>query len=402
LLSVGLLVFDHFERANVLAVGLAAASLVAVLVRLVLFFRDNVRMLRKSLSEATTDLLTGLPNRRKLMADLERKLPQASEDDPLALILLDLDGFKLYNDNFGHPAGDELLVRLGRRLASACGQSAVPYRMGGDEFCVLSNVEGRSAYDLASSAAQALDEEGEGFRVSASYGTVLMPNETADVGEALRLVDARMYVQKQSGRASASHQSTNVLLQAIMECERELGLHLNAVTELAEATGRRMELPEDELERARLTASLHDVGKVAIPDAILAKAEPLDETEWQFIQRHTLIGQRILAAAPALVDVAQLVRWTHERFDGRGYPDGLEGESIPLALRIVAVCDAFEAMISKRTYREAMSVGDALAELRRCSGTQFDPAVVEALCGEVAARGKRARPLVGISASSRR
>jgi HD-GYP domain-containing protein (c-di-GMP phosphodiesterase class II) len=128
----------------------------------------------------------------------------------------------------------------------------------------------------------------------------------------------------------------------------------------------------------RHAAQLHDVGKIAIPDAILRKPGPLDEQEWSFVRRHTIVGERILSAAPALAEVAALVRSSHERFDGTGYPDSLARDAIPLGSRIIAVCDAFDAMTSERPYRRAMAPADALAELTRCSGSQFDPRIVAA------------------------
>ena len=135
-----------------------------------------------------------------------------------------------------------------------------------------------------------------------------------------------------------------------------------------------------ELEVLRLAGELHDIGKVAIPDAILSKAGPLDPDEWAIVHQHTLIGERILAAAPALSQVAKLVRSSHERYDGTGYPEGMRGDEIPLGARIVAVCDAFDAMIGPRPYRLGMSEEGALAELRRCAGTQFDPEIVDVFC----------------------
>jgi HD-GYP domain-containing protein (c-di-GMP phosphodiesterase class II) len=133
----------------------------------------------------------------------------------------------------------------------------------------------------------------------------------------------------------------------------------------------------EQLDEVTRAAELHDIGKVAIPDTILAKPGPLDATEWSFVRQHTIIGERILLAAPALRPVARLVRSSHERWDGAGYPDGLAGEEIPLGARIVAVCDAFEAMTSDQPYRNRLDVSAAVAELRRCAGTQFDPQVVD-------------------------
>ena len=150
---------------------------------------------------------------------------------------------------------------------------------------------------------------------------------------------------------------------------------------LALAVGRRMGMSAEGLDVLARAAELHDVGKIAIPDAILNKPGPLDEEEWKFMRRHTILGERILMAASALRPVARLVRCSHERFDGGGYPDGLAGEQIPLGARIIFVCDAFDAMTSDRTYSTAIAPAEALAELRRCAGTQFDPRVVEAFAG---------------------
>jgi len=165
------------------------------------------------------------------------------------------------------------------------------------------------------------------------------------------------------------------------------------VTDLCQAVAVRLELPPEQMTSLLQAASLHDVGKVGIPEAILDKPTALDETEWAFVRTHTVIGERILGAAPALSQAARIVRSTHERYDGGGYPDGLGGDRIPLASRVIAACDAYDAMTSNRPYREARSPQAALAELHRHAGTQFDPVVVAALV-EVLAR----RSTVGTTA----
>jgi diguanylate cyclase (GGDEF)-like protein len=382
--GLALLVYGCVADLNPVAVGLAAASLVAVMARTMLTFRDNVSMLRASRREAHTDALTGLGNRRALARVLERELPRATPARPLVLALFDLDGFKHYNDTFGHPAGDALLERLGARLSAFLGDRGQAFRMGGDEFCALMTPNGRVADALVVGAAAALSDRGEGFEIGCSYGAIELPAEASDVAEALRIADQRMYAQKNAGRMSAGRQSKDVLLRALAERNPELRHHLTGVADLAEATAVRLELAHEEVERVRLAAELHDVGKVAVPDAILAKPDALDAQEWAFIRRHTLIGERIVGAAPALTRVAALVRSSHERWDGAGYPDRLAGEDIPLGARIVAVADAFDAMTSPRPYSTVRSPDEALAELRRCAGTQFDPGVVEAFA---AARG---------------
>jgi diguanylate cyclase (GGDEF)-like protein/PAS domain S-box-containing protein len=328
--------------------------------------------------QAYHDVLTSLPNRRMLMEDLEQEIDSATREDPVLLLLFDLDGFKAYNDTFGHPAGDALLSRLGHRLQAAVEGRGVAYRMGGDEFCVLGRLGIDGQDPLASAAAAALSADGKGFHVTASRGSAVVPLDATDSSEALRIADQRLYTDKGNGRASAGRQATDALLKALTERSAELGSHLCDVTDLCEAVGRALEIPDDQMTHLLQAASLHDVGKVGIPDAILDKPAPLDDEEWSFMRTHTQIGERILSAAPALAQAAKIVRSTHERIDGSGYPDHLSGDEIPLASRVIAVCDAYDAMISNRPYRTAMSREGAISELRRNAGTQFDSRVVAA------------------------
>ena len=300
-------------------------------------------------------------------------------------MLLDLDGFKAYNDTFGHLAGDSLLERIGRRLAAAIAGQGAAYRLGGDEFCTVWRAGSAGKAHAELSSAGAVQEQGEGFSISAAYGAAVLPSEASTAAEALRVADLRMYALKNSSRPSSGVQSREVLLRALAELHPELEQHIDAVTVLAEDVARTLRLPAHTVEQIGHAALLHDVGKIAIPDAILSKPGPLDDHEWAFVRRHTIIGERILAGAPALSEAAALVRSSHEHFDGTGYPDGLAGEEIPIGARVVTVCDAFDAMTSDRAYRAARSPEEALAELQRCAGTQFDPEVVPAL-REVIAR----------------
>jgi len=376
LVALGLLIYDHFSRISTLAVVLVGAAMLAVVARLGLTHRQSRASLALTRRQATTDALTGLGNRFALMRDLE----QAAADHGTlrVLLLFDLDGFKNYNDAYGHPAGDALLRRLGDRLEAAVTGRGTAYRMGGDEFCVLSLLECDDHERIGLTAAHALSERGEGFHVTASHGSVKLPTEAGTATEALREADRRMYARKSlESRSSAGRQSADVLLSILSERNQELGVHLDEVTALAEAVADRIGLSDEELAPLLQAASLHDVGKAAIPDDILHKTGPLDDDEWKFMRRHTVIGERILASAPALMRASKLVRWSHERFDGDGYPDRLAGEDIPLGSRIIAVCDAYDAMVSDRPYRAALTTVQALGELRRCAGAQFDPEVVE-------------------------
>jgi diguanylate cyclase (GGDEF)-like protein/putative nucleotidyltransferase with HDIG domain len=380
LVSLGLLSGAAMSGMNPPAAMLATASLLAVFGRLVLAYRLNTDLLTASRHESLTDTLTGLGNRRRLTRDLERACEDASEDAQLVLVLFDLDGFKYYNDTFGHPAGDALLTRLGTSLELVVDGRGRAYRMGGDEFCALLEGRGDDPDNLGRIAARSLHARGEGFFVGCSFGAVTLPTEATSPEDALRLADQRMYAHKRGGRVSTERQSTDVLLRVLAERSPDLEGHTAMVASLAGAVAERLGLSPDRVADVRSAAELHDVGKVAIPDDILDKPSALSDEEWEFMRRHTLIGARIVAAAPALDRVAPLVRSSHERWDGTGYPDGLAGEAIPLGARIVAVCDAFDAMTSDRPYSPGMPSAAALMELRRCAGSQFDPGVVEAFC----------------------
>lgn len=348
--------------------------------------------------QALHDPLTGLGNRRGLLADLDLRLLEASTARPAMLLLFDLDGFKTYNDTFGHPAGDSLLLRLATRLETVLEGRASAYRVGGDEFCVLTRAEPGDRASIAALAAAALAERGEGFDITASYGSVLIPAEADTAMDALREADRRMYARKNANsRSSAGRQSADVLLRILSERSPALGVHLDEVTALCDAVADRLEIAEAERAALLQAASLHDAGKIAIPDEVLQKPGPLDEDEWAFVRRHTVIGERILSAAPALARAAKLVRSSHERFDGTGYPDGLAGSRIPLGARIIAACDAYSAMISERAYREPVDSVAARAELRHCSGTQFDPQVVDVLCAVLGDREHDAAVVVQLA-----
>jgi diguanylate cyclase (GGDEF)-like protein len=356
--------------------GMAGAGLMLLLLA-GLSLRTSRRMLHAA---AHTDALTSLRNRRQLLIDLEDACGRAGRDERFALVLFDLDGFKSYNDSFGHLPGDALLRRLAQKLSEAFAGWGRAYRLGGDEFCVLTPLRGREPADgIAALGAEALTEEGEGFAIRASYGTVVLPDDARASSDILATADLRMYAYKQKGRPSAARQTTDALVRVQLERLPTLGPHVSDVARLAEAVGERMGLPEHRVFALRQTAELHDVGKMAIPDAVLDKPGPLTEDEWQLIREHTIVGERIVSAAPALRPVAKLVRATHERIDGTGYPDGLAGEEIPLEARIVNAADAFCAMTATRPYREAMSLEGAMDELRRCAGNQFDQAVVATL-----------------------
>jgi diguanylate cyclase (GGDEF)-like protein len=375
-----LLLWDHFERQGTVAVASATLGLVAVLGRLAVTFGEYLGLLDRTRHESMTDALTGLLNRRALVSRLE-DLCAEHDPAPHILLLLDLDGFKSYNDSFGHSAGDAVLRRLAQRLRAAVRGRGHAYRLGGDEFCVL--VSGGSV-DVAwvrAAAAASLREYGEGFAITSSGGHVLIPHEADTANHALQLADRRMYAEKGSG--PVGRDSRDVLLQALLERDTQLGRHTSTVADLASALAAEAGLVGSAAKVVRAAAELHDVGKLALPEALLLKPEPLDDSEWKLVRQHTLIGERIVSRAEGFEEVARTVRSTHERWDGHGYPDGLAGAEIPVAARIVAISDAYDAMTSNRPYRRAMSPQDAVFELRRSAGSQFDPALVAIFIGRV-------------------
>ena len=355
-------IWDHFYRVNPVALIAASLGLAAVITRMALTFDEHLTMLGTTRIESLTDQLTGLGNRRALMQRLDGLFDDGHALSRL-LLLFDLDGFKAYNDTFGD--------RLSRSIAGR----GTAYRLGGDEFCIL--VEG-GFVDLEwvrAATVASLRETGEAFAITCSSGHVVIPDEAGTAQAALQLADRRMYAEKRA--RVGDFRSRGALLQALAERDGELGRHTAGVADYAARLAAEAGLSGVDAKAVRAAAELHDIGKLALPEALLAKPGPLDDQEWRLVREHTLIGERIIAADDGLEPVARIVRSTHERWDGAGYPDGLAGEDIPLAARIIGICDAYEAMTTTRPYRAALTRDEAVEELRNSAGTQFDPSLVE-------------------------
>ena len=267
--AVGLQVYDQFAPVNPLAAGLATATLGVVIVRMALLFSENLTLLAVSRRESHSDPVTGLGNRRRLMLDLEEAIP--SGERPALFALFDLDGFKAYNDSFGHPAGDALLCRLGQNLAAAVQPNGSAYRLGGDEFCVLVPTEAGGDGVVAAGSA-ALSEAGEAFSIASSRGVRAAARGGRRAVDALRLADRRMYAQKRLRSHSAERQTRNVLLRILREREPDLDEHLRSVASLAVLLARHAGVEGEELDVIARAAELHDVGKIAIPERRAAQA----------------------------------------------------------------------------------------------------------------------------------
>jgi two-component system, cell cycle response regulator len=379
LLALVVLGVQPFVHLNTTSLACAILTLALVVTRMTISLQETAGLLVTREREAGLDPLTSLANRRILLSDLGRQAAEASRPHSTLLVMFDLDGFKVYNDTYGHNAGDSLLMQVADSLTEALGDRGRAYRLGGDEFCALLSVAAQSPELVGEELAAAMSQQGEGFLITASYGCALAPEDGRDTTALLRHADDEMYARKGRRRPGTENQVQDALVAALTARDPGMESHAKGVASLATTVGQQLGLDPTELRILSHSAALHDIGKIAIPDELLDKPTELDPRERQFLQTHPLIAQRIISAAPSLGYTAQIVRSVQERWDGGGYPDGLKGEEIPLAARIISVCNAYTAMTSNRAHRKTLSHDDAVAELRRCAGTQFDPAFVEIL-----------------------
>lgn len=360
---------------------------------------QNARDYREKLEQAIRDPLTGLYNRRFLLETLEKEVQRAARyGSEASLVIFDVDDFKGINDAFGHATGDEVLRRIGALATSLIRPVDSFARIGGEEFALLMPETSQMEALLVAERLRASIGRHELIperRVTVSGGVASCPIDTLDADELQRKADAALYWAKRNGRdlcAVASEVSLsdddgvsdraiahlNALVALMDESCLQTRHHSENVATYAVALGQELGLDGERIIGLRRAAMLHDIGKVAVDAAILDKPAALTDEEYALVQTHSDVGSRIVARA-GLTEEASWVRAHHERFDGRGYPDGLAGTDIPLHARIIFVADSFEAMTSDRPYRRGMAVADALAELRACAGTQFDPEVVAAM-----------------------
>jgi diguanylate cyclase (GGDEF)-like protein/putative nucleotidyltransferase with HDIG domain len=374
---------------------------------LLTYLRGRVERLLSRLTDAArTDALTGLPNRVALTETLEREIARAEpEQRPVSLLVIDLDRFKRVNERFGISAGDQVVQNVGSLLTGSMRLMDFASRSGGEEFAVvLPEADQHYAFLFAEELLDKIREQFAAPRIelTASIGLASFPEHAEDHAELLATADRAMHAAKALGRDRAviySPEVTNVLGAVSGRRNIEAQAHLSTVLSLAEALDQRdtgtarhsqtvgqlceamaieLGLDEDRVQRLRLAGILHDIGKIGVPDSILRKPGRLTDEEWVQMRRHPELGARILSSGE-LDDVRAWILAHHERPDGNGYPKGLTADEIPLEASIVAVADAYEAMTADRVYRPSIGEDAARDELLRCSGTQFAPAVVEAL-----------------------
>ena len=335
------------------------------------------------------DTLTGLPNGAQLRDDISAFAAARMGAERRTLLIFDLVGFKKYNDSFGFACGDALLRRLARKLIDAVGDEAKIYRLRGAQFAVVSAAT--EVAPLRVAAGDALFEIGEGFMIRCAQGTAVIPGDAADVSEALKLADQEV----QAERAALRNQGVDDLSITPATVAARVTPSPYDVAELSVAVGQCLGMAGEELDHLECAAALRDVGMMSVPDAVVHAPGRLTDEDWRFVQLHTLVGERLLRSNFGMDGVAGVVRSSHERWDGGGYPDGRTGEDIPLASRIVFVCSAFQDMTTQRSHRPALTADQALRELERCAGTQFDPAVVAAFVGAFTDRHQAADGAVG-------
>lgn len=383
-LAIALLVYDHFQqRVNELVFWLTLALIVSVFVRMLETIRRQSDVLQQERRSKLSDQVTGLRTRRQLKADIRAALE--TPGDERVLVLLELDGLQAYNDRFGYAAGDEVLRRFAQSLVdSVAPLEGTTYRSDGSRLAALVPTGGRRLGEIVLAVTVSLREEDKDAMISHTYGEVAIPEEAADPELAFQVASQRLAAHKQRQHRSARRQAHAVLKAVLTVRNPELGDHLRVVAYRAISLARRLGVGGEDIDDIALAAELQKVGLLTVPRSVLESAAPLAEDESAMIRNHTVEGERIIGAAPGLEPVASLVRASSERFDGTGQPDGLVGEAIPLGARIIAVSVAFAAMTSPQPHRARKTVDEALAELRRCAGTQFDPRVVEALAADLA------------------
>lgn len=388
---------DHFV--TTMAVLLGVGPLVGVVKRRVGQLVDDLE------AAAESDALTGVRNRRGFEDAVRRELERATaEGGELSIAVADIDYFKEVNDQYGHGTGDEVLRHVARELSSAAGAAwtgAVVGRTGGEEFAVLLGCGSAQANAIAEQLRRTFEtDQFADIDITISLGVVTLGRDGTTINELLSHADEALMAAKAFGRnrtvaygeevrallpriaarrdvGREMHLATLVMLAEVLDM-RDGGTsnHSRAVGRMCEEMAIRLGLDDSQVERIRVAGILHDIGKVGIPDALLLKPAALTEDEWELMKTHPEVGARILASMN-LRDIRAYVMHHHERIDGTGYPQRLSGDEIPLGARIVSVADSFEAMIAERPYRQPMPPHAALEELRRCAGTQFDPAVVE-------------------------
>jgi diguanylate cyclase (GGDEF)-like protein len=323
------------------------------------------------------DYLTGLYNRAYFEEELLRL--NTERNLPLSIILGDLNGLKMVNDTYGHDKGDELLIKVAEVLKQCFRKSDIISRWGGDEFIILLPLTDYSrAEEIAGKIEKACYQcSSHDLPLSISLGISTKVKEDESIEGILKAAEDKMYLQKM-GDEKRTHRSMIFSLEKSLDKkDYETEEHVKRMGDLALLLGKGLNLPEDKLNELVMLAALHDIGKIAVADSIILKPGKLTPQEWELVKKHPEVGYRIAKSSTDLAAIADAILTHHENWDGSGYPEGLKGEKIPLVSRIISIVDAYDAMTNDRPYRRAFAKEQAIAEIRRCSGTKYDPKLVE-------------------------
>lgn len=327
------------------------------------------------------DFLTGLFNRKFF----EEEKSRLEEDCfvPVSVIIANINGVRLINDAFGHAEGDRVIIEAASFIKRRCREGDILARTGGDEFTLLlPNTDSHEAYHILRNIHKACEQHNEmnpnrqyDVSVSLGFGTKNLKSETIE--QAAKEAEEYMHNRKLLNRRSSHSTILSSITATMYERSQETEEHAERLSLLSKKIGERLQLPQKSLDAIELFAMLHDIGKVGIDDRILNKPGKLNDEEWAIMKRHPEIGYRIAVSSPDLEPIADYILSHHERWDGKGYPQGLKGEDIPLLSRILAVVDAYDAMTEDRVYRKALSKEQALEEIDKNAGTQFDPMIAQ-------------------------
>ena len=332
------------------------------------------------------DQLTGLYNRRFYEEELKRL--DTKRNLPMTIAMGDVNGLKLVNDSFGHIMGDELLKKAAEVIKKVCRADDIIARLGGDEFVIiLPKANGFGAEQVIKRIKDLASKEKVGsLDISISFGYGTKTNEEENIQEVSKNAEDHMYKHKIYESLSTRSKTIDLIMNTLYEKSNREMLHSKRVSKICEDIATKMNFDKDDVNKIRIAGLMHDIGKIGIDEKILNKPKKLNSDDWTEIKRHSEIGYRILSSVNEFSEIADYVLEHQEYWNGKGYPRGLEGEEISIQARIIAVADAFDAMTTNRTYGKALSEEEAMNEIRRCSGTQFDPTIarvfIEKVLGE--------------------
>jgi len=367
-----------------------------VLLSIIFDVTEREKAMKEIKHLAYHDYLTGIYNRRYfeetfLSLDTE-------ENRPLAIITGDINGLKMVNDHFGHAIGDELIKEMVRSVQSIIRDKDILARIDGDEFVILLT---KSSEEDALELTNRLEDELERYveivnngnakvYLSVSFGCGIQKDDLQSMDKLMKESEAQLYRKKYyNARSTRSNMITAMMSTLFQKSEREK-MHSERVGKYCQAIAKELNWDLKRINKIKVAGDLHDIGKIGINEAILNKEGKLNDEEWELMKQHPIKSAKILGETEQYKDIAYVVAAHHERWDGTGYPEGLEGDAIPIKARIIAVADAYDAMTETRPYRESYSKKEAILELKKCAGTQFDPNIVDVFVNQVLVKDENA------------